>query len=113
MRQRVQSLLRAEPAVPAVADGDMADLVAQDHVEDLDGAKGCGGVDLAQAGLDQRGGVEPARFERARHQRHARGDVVLRLHAHFPQAIVRGEVAVVEAQALQVRVQQAEVGRFF
>jgi hypothetical protein len=63
----------------------------------------------AQARLDQRGGVQPARFQRAGHQGHAGDDVVRRLFAHRPQAVVGREIAIVVAQSLQVVAQQAEV----
>src|SRR3954464_15031248 len=54
---RLEPALRAQPAVPAIAGGDMADLVAQDDVQDL---AGLGVADAQQLALDGRGRVEPA-----------------------------------------------------
>jgi hypothetical protein len=92
-RHRIQAVALAQPAVPVVADRHMADFVAQDHVEDLDGTQAAG-AHLPQLVLDLRRGVQPARFQRARHQRHAREHVAGGLLAHQPQAVVRIEVAV-------------------
>jgi hypothetical protein len=107
-RHGIESPLRAQPAEPAVADGHVADLVAQDDVEDLAGAPVARAHEL---GLDRRGGIEPARLQRARHEGYAREHVVPRLLRHLPQRVVRGEVAVGEAQRAQVIAQQLEVER--
>jgi hypothetical protein len=81
----------AQAEVPAVADLDVADLVAQDDVEDLRRRQVAG---LGQLGAQRRNGVQPARLQRARHQRHAREDVAAGLLDHLPQAVVAGKVAV-------------------
>jgi len=42
VRDRVETLALAQPAIPAVADGDVADFVAQDDVEDADASSASG-----------------------------------------------------------------------
>src|SRR5207249_2299223 len=56
--QRVMASALAQPPVPVVADGDMADLVAQDDAEDLDRACIAGKAELL---LQRRRRIEPAR----------------------------------------------------
>jgi hypothetical protein len=86
----------------------MADLVALDDGEDLDHAQIIRGPELVD---DQRRGIEPARFQHARHQRHAHQRVVRGFQRHVPQPVVRGEVAVGMAQRRQMPVQQIEMQR--
>ena len=93
-----------------VTDRDVADLVAQDHAQDLDRAQVAGAPEL---GLHRRRGVEPARLKGSWHQRHARGHVVGGAFGHGPETVVRIERAVGEAERLQMRVQQREVKRLF
>jgi carbonic anhydrase/acetyltransferase-like protein (isoleucine patch superfamily) len=93
-----------------VADRDMADLVAQDHVKDPDSVLI---TRLTQLLLDRRRHIQATRFKDARHQCHAREHVPLRLGGHLPKAVVRIEGAVVAAQGLQVRLDQLEVMRLF
>ena len=112
VRHGVQSVARAQPAVPVVADGHVAHFLAQDGVQDRHGGQRVRCTDLAQLVLDQRRGVQSARLQGARHQGHARHDVVGRLLAHAPQALVRGKVAIVMVQLpAQVVTQQAKVLR--
>ncbi len=73
----------------------MADFIAQDHVEDLDRSKVTGAVKLR---LQRGRGIQPARLERAGHQCHAGHNVVGRALGHQPQAVVRVEVAIREAE---------------
>ena len=108
-----------------VANGDVADFIAQDDVQNRHRLQRIRRADLAQLGLDLRRGVQAAGLQRARHQGHARHHIVGRLVAHLPQAVVRGEVAVVPARhkfagrvgrlvhAAQMRAQQRKVMRLF
>jgi hypothetical protein len=91
-----------------VAHGHMADLVAQDDVDDLGTARIAG---RQQLGPDPRRRVQAARFQRAWHQRQARQQVVARAARHLPQAVVRGKVAIGMAERGQVVAQQLEVQR--
>ncbi|SPA24237.1 hypothetical protein CBM2637_A120197 [Cupriavidus taiwanensis] len=106
----IQSALRAQPAVPMVADGDVADLVAQDDVDDGRGGMVAG---AGQPRAHRRRRVEPARLERARHQRHARQYVAGGLVGHLPQAVVGREIAVGGAERGEMVGQQREVVRLF
>jgi hypothetical protein len=64
--------------------GDVRDFLAQDHLEDVGGRV----VAERRSLLDHaRRDVEPARFQHARHQRHARQRVVRGLLRHFPQPL--------------------------
>ncbi len=105
---RIEATRVAEPAEPAVADRDVADLVVQDAVDDRGAGRVAGAEQLR---LDRRRGVEPARLERARHQRDARQHVAARAFGHLPQRRMRREVAVREAEPVQVVAQQREVQR--
>ena len=89
----------------------MAHFVAQDNVQD----GRCFGVAMmAQLVAHARRDIQTARFEDARHQRHAREHIFLGLLRHPPQAAVRGEVAVVVAVVLlEMLRQQREVIRLF
>jgi hypothetical protein len=87
-------------------DRSAADLVARDHAQEFHGAMVARQREL---GLHRRRGIEPARFERARHKGHARRDVLSGLLDHGPQAVVRVEVAVGVAERDQVVAEQAEV----
>ena len=91
----------------------MADLVAQNGIEQVCGDLRIVGLDGTQALLDQRRGIQPARLQRARHQRHAGHDVIGGFLAHGPQAVVRDKIAVLPAHLLQVLVQHGEVFGFF
>src|SRR5690606_31909045 len=101
----VYTALRAQMLEPAVADGDVSDLVVQDDVEDLHG------TNVARTGelvLNQWRGVQPARFQGAWHQGHAREDVFAGFLAHGPQTVVRIEIAVVVIEGEQVLAQEGE-----
>ena len=77
----------------------MANFIAQDDVQNI----GAGGIAVAaQFTLDVRRHVESARFQQARHQRHARERVVRGFFGHFPEAGMRREIAIVLAQAAQM-----------
>jgi hypothetical protein len=69
----------------------VADLVAQDDVQDFHRARVAG---LAQLRLHGRRGVQAARFQGARHQGHAGGGVTCGALGHRPQAVVGVKVAV-------------------
>ena len=56
--------------------------------------------------------VQAARFQYARHQRHARGVVVGGFLGHFPQAVVRVEIAVGVAQLGESFREHGEVASF-
>mmetsp|Transcript_6064 Transcript_6064/g.24228 ORF Transcript_6064/g.24228 Transcript_6064/m.24228 type:complete len:234 (+) Transcript_6064:3424-4125(+) len=86
----------------------MADLVAQDQVEDLAGAPVTGADEL---GAHRGRGVQAAGLQRAGHEGDAGEQVVARALGHAPQRVVGVEVAVVEAQLDQVVAQQREVQR--
>ncbi|MNS93377.1 hypothetical protein D3C72_1275460 [compost metagenome] len=105
-RHGVQPALRAQPAVPVIADGHVPHFVTQDDVDDRGGGLVAG---LGQLGPHWRRGVQPACLERARHQRHAREHIAGGLVAHLPQAVVRREVAVLGAQRGQMVGQQREM----
>ena len=82
--------------------------LAQDHLQHIGG----GAIaERAQLGDHARRHVEPACFQYTRHQCHARQAVVRGLLAHFPQAVVGGEVGVVVAMRQQAFAQQQEVAR--
>jgi hypothetical protein len=108
--QRLEAALGAQPAVPAVADRDVTDLVAQDDVDDR---RGGGVTGLGQPGPDRRRGVQAARFQGSGHERHAGQHVGLCLLDHLPQAVVRREVAVAAVQRRQMVAQQREMVRLF
>ena len=86
----------------------MADLVAQDDLQDFDRAFIATGLELAH---QRRRGIESARLQHPRHQRHAHQRVVRGADGHLPQAVVRGKVAVIMAERAQVAAQQFEVMR--
>ena len=88
---RIEAARVAQIPEPAVADQHMTDFVAQNHVENR---RRRVIARLQQARADRRRGVEAARLERARHQRHAREHVAAGALAHIPQAVVRGKIAV-------------------
>ena len=96
-----------------VANGNVANLVTQNHVQNRHRAQRIRRSHLAQLGLHGRRRVQPARLQRARHQRHAGQHVALGFFCHVPQAGVGREVTIVITHALQVGAQQAEVLRFF
>ena len=91
---------------PAVADRHMADLVGQD---DIQYCRALGIADVVQFVADHGRGIQPARLQRARHQRQPRQQVATGALSHVPQAVVRGEIAIDMAQAGQALVQQLEV----
>ncbi len=110
VRHRFQTLARAQPAIPVVADGHMAHFLGEDDVQNGHGRQRVACTHAAQLALDQRCGIQAARLQRARHQGHACGDVVRGFLAHAPQALVCRKVAVIVAQLLaQVVAQQAKV----
>jgi hypothetical protein len=106
--QRVEAALRAQPAIPVVAHRHVADLVAQDDVEDLAAAVVTG---RHQLGLDGGRSVQSARFQRTRHQRQSRQQIGARALGHLPQAVVGIEVAVAMPERGQVVAQHLEVQR--
>ena len=81
---------------------------AQDHFQDVGGTLV---AETAQAHDHSRRDVQAARLEHARHQGHARETGVGGSFRHFPQAVVRLEVAVGGAQFAQPLREQAEVAR--
>jgi hypothetical protein len=96
--------------IPAVADGDVADFVSQNAVENFRAARIASGGQLgANAGVH----VQPPGFEGARHQRHAGQNIASGFFGHVPQAVVGGKVAVFSADPAQVIAQQGEVLGFF
>ena len=71
----------AIPAEPVRADGDVAHFLAQDHFENIGG-----GIVAMLAEFHDHPGrhVQAARFEYARHQRHAFQAIVRGLFGHIP-----------------------------
>lgn len=59
VRQWLQALLLAQSAVPVVAHGHMPHLVPQNDVQDVYRAQRQRRADLAQLGLNERGGIQP------------------------------------------------------
>jgi hypothetical protein len=107
---RIAAGFVAQVPKPAIADSDVADFVAQDHVEDRGGRiVAC----LHEPCADRRRRVEPARLERARHQRHPREHVVAGPLAHFPQAVVCREIAVCVTELGEPPAQQREMMGLF
>ena len=98
--QRVLPIARAQPVEPAVADGHMADLLAQNRVQNHDRSLRRRRTHTAQTGLDNRGGVEPPRLQGARHQSHTGQNIVTGVVADRPQAVVRAKITVGIAQGL-------------
>ena len=93
-RLGLEAALGAEVAEPAVADGDVADLVGEDPPQHGGGGVVAGGGEA----LDHRRvDVEAAGLEHPGHQRHAPQRVVGGAGAGVPQPAVGGQVAVVGA----------------
>jgi len=109
-RHGVQSALCAEPGVPAVANRDMTDFVAQD---DLEQGRARQVADAPQLVANQWCRVKTACFECPWHERKACQEVLTRFLGHFPQAVVGRKVAIGEAQGLQVSAQQTEMVGLF
>ena len=82
----VQAITFAEPAVPAVADVDMANLVAQDHVEDFHRAQVAGLAQLGEHAQEAVAGLD-AEHRLVRGRQHERGvGEGLVAQAPWPQA---------------------------
>lgn len=97
---RIETRRVAEKTEPVVADQHMTDLIAQDYIENR-----CRRfvARLRETLANGRRGIETARFERARHERHARQHVGAGALGHFPQAVVSGKIAVDVAELRQTR----------
>ena len=106
---RVQSPGRAQLPVPVIADRDVANLVAQDDVEDGRCRLVPGGSKL---GPDRRRGIKAARLQRPRHQGESGQQVTAGPLGHLPQGVVGREVAIAMTEGLQVPGQQGEMQRF-
>ena len=88
----------------------MADFIAQNHIQNRHRVQV---AHLAQLGLNAGRDVQPARFQRARHQRQPRQQVVGGALGHVPQAVVSRKIPVLVAQGVQVGVQQLKMLGFF
>ena len=76
----------------------MADFIAQNHIQNRHRVQV---AHLAQLGLNAGRDVQPARFQRARHQRQPRQQVVGGALGHVPQAVVSRKIPILVAQGVQ------------
>ena len=88
----------------------MAHFVAVNHVQHAAGFRIAA---LFHLRAYPRRNVQPARFQYARHQRHAQQRVVGGFIRHVPQMVVRLEIAVIKAESAQPFAHQAEMVHLF
>ena len=93
-------------AKPAIADGHMADLVAQDDLQYGDTFHITNRPQLVH---DRRRRIQPTRLQHTRHQRHARQQVMRCTTRHVPQPVVRGKITISENQRGETLAHQTEV----
>lgn len=80
-RPGIETAFAAEKFIPAIAHCNMADLVAQDHCEDVDGFLV---TRQGKPATDPWGHVQTAGFHDAGYERHAREHVACGLFSHVP-----------------------------
>src|SRR5215813_7036214 len=105
-RDRVEPALAAEPGEPALARGDMADLVGIDAAEDGRARRIAEKVHAVDHG---RRDVEPARFEDERHDGEPCQKIARRLLRRLPQTVMRGEIAIGGAELAEALCEKGEV----
>jgi len=109
-RDRIQSRLFAQIVVPTIADGHMANLIAQNDVQDFRPVPVTG---RPQLGAQRRTCIQAACFQGTRHQRHPGQRIIPGFIRHLPQTIVCVVIAVAQALFPQIILQEAEVVGFF
>ena len=109
-RHRLQAALGAQIAIPIIAGLHMPYFIAVNNVQHVASGRIAA---LRHFGAYGRGNVQPARFEHARHQRHAQKRVERSFIGHVPQMIVRLEIAVIKAVRIQAAAHQRKMISLF